>query len=287
MSALRIHLFGTIRVSHAGRPGDARPIHGVQSLLAWLLLHRQRTHTRESLTALFWGDQDETHARGCLSTALWRLRQVLEPSGVARGTYLVGRSDTIAFNCQSDYWLDVAAFEDGVADDAESALACYGGDLLEGFYDEWIIHERERLRMLYLDTLAALLQRHSDGGDISSALRCARRILSLDPLREDVHRHVIRLHVRSGQRALALQQYATCRGVLLAELGIEPMAETRALCDDLLGHVPHAIPESPLLPKLRTALARLDEARDAVADALRGAADTGAAVKPPVWPSRR
>jgi DNA-binding SARP family transcriptional activator len=115
MSALRVQLFGTVRVSHDGRPQDARVIHAVQSLLAWLLLHRRKTHAREALAALFWGEQSEARARSCLSTALWRLRQVLEPAGIPRGTYLIGQSEAVGFNCASDYWLDVAAFEDRVA----------------------------------------------------------------------------------------------------------------------------------------------------------------------------
>ena len=74
MAALHIHLFGIVQILHHGRPQDARLIHGAQSLLAWLLLHRRKTHTREALAALFWGEQSETRARSCLSTALWRLR---------------------------------------------------------------------------------------------------------------------------------------------------------------------------------------------------------------------
>ena len=108
------------------------------------------------------------------------------------------------------------------------------GDLLEGFYDDWALRERERLRMLYLDCLGTLLRRHSETGALEPALRCGRQILALDPLREDIHREVIRLHVRNGHRALALQQYESCRAALEEELGVEPMEETRALCAELL-----------------------------------------------------
>lgn len=271
MSALRIQLFGTVTVSHDGRPQDVRPIHAVQSLLAWLLLNRRRTHAREALAALFWSEQTESRARSCLSTALWRLRQVLEPAGIPRGTYLIGQSDTVAFNCASDYWLDVAAFEDGVGRGAEEAIACYTGDLLEGFYDEWIIRERERLRMLYLDALGVRLRRHSDADELDRAVHCGRKILALDPLREDIHRALIRLHLRNGHRSLALQQYDACRALLRRELGVEPMEETRALCADLAGASPAIVRPLPITPKLRMAAAKLDEARDAIADALRAA----------------
>ena len=300
MAALRIQLFGTVQISHDGRANDPRPIHAVQSLLAWLLLHRRKTHARETLAALFWGDQSEARARSCLSTALWRMRQALEPEGIPRGTYLISKPAVVGFNSASDYWLDVAEFEEGVErhlpasahrtpdwSSVENAVACYTGDLLEGFYDDWALRERERLRMLYLDCLGKLLRRHSETGALERALYCGRQILALDPLREDIHREVIRLHVRNGHRALALQQYESCRAALIEELGVEPMEETRALCSDLLSAArrerrmssaagaraakPVAANDKvqQIAPTLRTAAAKLDEARDALADAVR------------------
>jgi DNA-binding SARP family transcriptional activator len=303
MAALRIQLFGTVQLSHAGRTQDARLTHAVQSLLAWLLLHRRKVHARETLAGLFWSDQSEARARSCLSTTLWRIRQVLEPEGVPRGTYLIAQPDAVGFNCASDHWLDVAAFEEGVGrqlpasastdrardwSGAEDAVACYTGDLLEGFYDEWALRERERLRMLYLDCLGTLLRRHSETGALERALRCGQQILVLDPLREDIHREVIRLYMRNGHRALARQQYECCRAALEEELGVEPMEETRALCADLLSAARKArrmsvtvVATGPaqtfatsgksgrIVPTLRSAAASLDEARDAIADALR------------------
>lgn len=307
MAALRIQLFGTVQVSHDGRPQDARLIHAVQSLLAWLLLHRQKLHARETLAALFWGDQSEQRARSCLSTALWRLRLVLEPEGVPRGTYLIARSAVVGFNSASEYWLDIAAFEDGIGrhlpapartgrtpdwPGAENAVAHYTGDLLEGFYDDWALRERERLRILYLDSLGALLRHHSRTGALEQALRCGQQILALDPLREEIHREVIRLHVRNGHRALAFKQYERCRAVLADELGVAPMEETRALRAELpstlgrdgregvtggappVAKLPAAVMRSRLTPSLRDAVAKLDEAREALADLLR-LADSG------------
>ena len=299
MGVLRIQLFGTVRVSHDGPPQSTRLIHAVQSLLAWLVLHRRRTYARETLAGLFWGEQTEARARSCLSTALWRLRRVLEPDGVTRGTYLIAPSSgEVGFNRASEHWLDVAAFEEGVErhlpgrsdagraldwSGAEAAVSHYTGDLLEGFYEEWALRERERLRILYLDSLGSLLNHYSESGALQQALRCARQILALDPLREEVHREVIRLHLRSGHRALALQQYESCRTVLEEELGIEPMEETQALYVDLMktstnrhditnrSVTPSALSPHGVVPNLQTAAEKLDAARDAVARALRAA----------------
>lgn len=233
---LRIHLFGTVRVGFDDAPG-ARLTHGLQALLAYLMLHRGRRHHRESLAGVFWGELSEDRARGCLSTALWRLRHALEPAGTPRGTYLVvARGGEVGFNQHSDHWLDVAEVESGVrrlhgvgADlaAAEDALAQYTGDLLDGFYVEWALRERERLRLVYLDGLSRLMDGYAGAGDVDRALSCAYKILQVDPLREEVHRAVIRLHVGAGRRAAALEQYGVIRDLLARELGVEPMPETR------------------------------------------------------------
>jgi len=307
MALLRIQLFGAVRVSHADRPRDARLIHAVQGLLAWLVLNRRKTHAREALADLFWGEQQEDRARSCLSTALWRLKQALEPDGVPHGAFLISDPATVGFNCASDHWLDVAAFEEGVAplkalrsgtgngqdwSRVEAAMAHYTGDLLEGFYDDWALRERERLRLLYLESLSTLLRHYSETSTMDDALRCGQQILTLDPLREDVHREVIRLHLRRGHRGLALEQYERCRAVLHDELGVGPMEETRALCADLLpsaiaiarNHVARgtapavsaaaAVAPSRVAASLRNAAANLDEARKAILEALRLAEST-------------
>src|SRR3989442_436116 len=88
--------------------------------------------------------------------------------------------------------------------------------------------------MLYLVALARLMQHHSAAGELDDALACGRRILELDPLREDVHRDLMRLYVKSGRRALAIQQYETCQAILERELDIAPMVETRALHTEIV-----------------------------------------------------
>lgn len=249
MSVLRIRLFGNVRIAHDDWRSEAKTTHAVQALLAFLLLQRHRAHPRESLAGTFWGDRSESRARGCLSTALWRLRQVLEPKGIASGTYLVTTSTgEVRFNGKSDHWLDVAVFEevvtpilatpvrvmdDAAARELEAALELYTGELLEGFFDDWALRERERLRGLYLNSLAHLMQYHKNRGDYEQSLGYGQRILDYDPLREEIHRELMRLYVENGQRALAVRQYETCCEVLDAELSIPPMEETRALHDQI------------------------------------------------------
>ena len=168
-----------------------------------------------------------------------------------RGTYLVGDAGgEVHFNTASDYWLDVAEFEHRI----HTALLCppteltppiavaltegldlHRGELLEGFYDDWALHERERLRDLYLGGLTRLMEYHQAQCAYQQSLAYGQRILQQEPLREDIHRAVIRLYHQSGQRAQALRQYELCGDLLAAELGVTPLPETQALYSQLLG----------------------------------------------------
>jgi DNA-binding SARP family transcriptional activator len=185
----------------------------VKALLGYLTLFRHRFHAREVLAGLFWGDSSEKRARSCLSTTLWRLRKVLEPDHVPTGTYLVTTpTGEVGFNQESDHWLDVEVFEKQVkhilarpyeslkpkeVSQLEEALNLHEGELLEGFYDDWALRERERLRSLFVKGQIHLLYHYSHHAAWEQGLACARNILNLDPLREEIHREMMRLYFRN------------------------------------------------------------------------------------------
>ena len=257
MNILKVRLFGRFQLDHPGHLETVKVTRIIQGLLAYLLLHRHRCHPREVLAGLFWGGYREERARSCLSTALWRLRLILEPAKIIKGTYLLTTpSGEVGFNRQSDHWLDVAVFEEKVgsildkplekfavqdATDLQEALSLYSGDLLEGFYEDWALRERERLRVLQLKGLRHLMRYWKHCGDYEAGLECGRQILAYEPLWEEIHRDVMRLYVANGQRALAIRQYQACCGILEKELGIAPMEETTALYYHILTNVPSGL----------------------------------------------
>ena len=273
MNLLRISLFGGVCVTRCEKAehqmSSAALTPTAQGLLAYLALYRHRVHPRDVLSELFWGDHTNEQAKGCLNTALWRLRRVIEPDPLPRGTYLLTNlNGDVAFNSQSDYWLDVAELEDAIkrilaqpvqliaeadARATEVALDLYKGELLEGFHDDWAIRERERLHCLYINGLAHLAAYYKLHNDLGRGIHCCQRILALDPLREDIHREAMRFFSRGGQRAMAAQQYETCRLMLDQELGIEPMLETRALYAQVLAQT-----EPVEQPALRQAFIQAD-----------------------------
>lgn len=252
MPELRISLLGTSRLAW-GLAGP--PIHvtgPARALMSFLVLNRNRTHRRERLAELLWGDVDEDRARRCLNTALWRLRKSLTPERETRRApppVLTTTGTEVGFNTAAPHWLDVAVFEDaaravlgadpGSAPPAavarfEAALALYGGELLEDCDADWVLPERQRLTEFYLAGLNWLTLHHERTGAPDKAIESAVRLLHVDPLREDAHRQLIGLYCATGQRRKALKQYDYCRDVLASELGVTPAPETEIVCRRLL-----------------------------------------------------
>jgi DNA-binding SARP family transcriptional activator len=244
MARICIYLFGS---PHIDTPDGMRLFdrpRAATALLAYLLLHPHAV-SRDMLTSELWGELAQDRARRCLNTALWRLRQALEPNGVPRGRYLMtGRTGAVEFRQDSDSWIDVKAFERCLrrllarpteelgADDIRDwyqGLALYSGPLLVGFDQDWTEFERQRLWQLRMEALIGLMRAHHARGEPSQAVRLATQVLAEDPLREDVHQELMAVYLETGQRTLALRQYEACRRVLREELGATPLAYTQEL----------------------------------------------------------
>ncbi|MCO5124127.1 MAG: hypothetical protein M9915_10340 [Rhizobacter sp.] len=121
------------------------------ALLARIALAPQRDHAREELAALLWPQADGATARSRLRQTLSLLRAVLEPPG-APPVLLADRRVVRAV--PGALWCDAVAFETALRQGhADLARTLWRGDLLPGFYDEWIADERLRLEALH-DRLA-------------------------------------------------------------------------------------------------------------------------------------
>ena len=128
---LELRLLGSPEVWLAGqmitgfRSGKARA-------LLYFLAVTGRAQPRSVLAGLFWGDVAESQARRSLTMTLSNLRQLVGP-------YLLINRETIAIDPDSAYWLDVAAFDAGLAADPnaapltplQQAIDLYRGDFLE------------------------------------------------------------------------------------------------------------------------------------------------------------
>jgi DNA-binding SARP family transcriptional activator len=113
-------------------------------------------------------------------------------------------------------------------------VAVYGGEFLPQVDDDWALLERQRLRTLYLDSLYQLTAAYAYLNDFARATTYGRRLSAVEPLREDVHRILMRAYVAMGNRGKAIEQYRICQGELGSELGVQPMPETQALFREIV-----------------------------------------------------
>ena len=250
-ATLRIQLLGEFRIQHDEQPLAEFNSPRLQSLLAYLILHRSVIHTRQHLAFLFWPDSSDSQARTNLRNALHQLRNTLPNIEL----YLQIEPQTIAWRADAPYQADVAHFEDLIkqVDSTqppalqrqllEQALALYKGELLPDFYEEWILQEREEWRQKYVGGLEMLVNILEQQRDYRTAIDMCQRLLKFDPLLESSYTQLMRLHALNGDRAAALRVYHSCMTTLVRELGVEPGPTTQSVYEQLLKL--EATPPSP------------------------------------------
>ena len=206
--------------------------------LLYCLAASGQPQSRAALAVLLWGDLGEESARGNLRKALSDLHRQI-------GDHLVIERDQVQLvraRCTVDLWEfeRLAAIGLAAGDQAhlQAAADLYCGDFLVTFavlnapdYDRWVYDMQERLRSLAVQVLTALAHQHSDAGSLEAAMAAQRRILALEPWREESHRELMLLLAHSGLRSAALNQYKQCQEALTAELGAQPDAETTRLAE--------------------------------------------------------
>jgi TolB-like protein/DNA-binding SARP family transcriptional activator len=235
MRALELTLFGGFEGRlPIGRAIDL-PGQKDRALLAVLALSPGVSHSREKLASLLWSDRGDQQARDSLKHALSRLRQSLDsmtPSPIVSDR----KTAKIEAGVVSS---DVATFgrllSSGTMSALEQATALYRGDFLDGIgirdpaFEEWLLIERQRLRQCFEEALMRLIGQAMESRSLSVATDAARRLLSLDPLREAACRALMQIHFERGETSQALRLFEGIRDRLYRELGVKPEPETAQL----------------------------------------------------------
>ena len=192
------------------------------ALLAWLALEGPTSRNR--LAQLLWPDSDPLAARHALRQRLFRLRRQV-------GLDLVSGSTTLAL-------------AQGVGHDLDAADRVLGDDGHDHSpeFSAWLTQQRERRRARVRLSLVELADMAERVLDYAGALNHSHELLALEPLSEDAHRRVMRLHYLAGDRASALLAFDRCEQVLKDEVGAVPAAETLAL----LASIEAQRPDRPL-----------------------------------------
>jgi predicted ATPase/DNA-binding SARP family transcriptional activator len=228
------------------------------ALLAFLAFYGQRQHPREQLVNLLWPDAEPTAGRNRLTQALVWLRPRLESVERERGTILVSDRHTIGL-LPGSIKTDVAEFEEALLtatsriepgrqiEALRRAVDLYRGELLPGYYEDWVLTERQRLFEQFLYALQRLVELYTESQQFDRALDCARRALAADPVSESVHLSLIRLLARTGQPAAGLRQFREMEQILQRELDEKPSAAALSLINQIRRNEPEIVRLQPSL----------------------------------------
>lgn len=272
MAGLRIELFGRLQISGAGLRGNEGPSHAkALELVAYLLLHRSQTHSREALATLLWGNTATSLSRKYLRKAIWQLQAALKGNGSEQDCGLLKVEDEwLSVNPECTYWLDVAVFErcysmvreqPGAALSAKAiaelraVVALYKGGLLEGWYQDWCLFERERLQNQYFLMLDKLMLVCGIMQEYELGIEYGFELLRHDQANERTYRQLMRLYYQFGDRTAALHLYKRCVMMLKRELGVRPAQETLALYEQICQDRLEDPPQTPALPPPATSVA--------------------------------
>lgn len=227
--SLRVQLLNELRIYNGD--GQDAPIKlrspKTEELFAYLLC--KRSVSREQIIETLWTDMEPEKALKNLNSTLYYIRQAIDAD--KSGNVLHAGKTEIRIE-ENGIDCDVYALERllkqmrTVPEQADKLLkqaeALYTGELLKDKAFDWIIPIRRQLEQEYIEQLEAAYRRRLADDQPLDALHDLGVILKLDPLREDIHHEVIRLHIELGNRSEALRHYRMLEELLQQELGAKP-----------------------------------------------------------------
>jgi DNA-binding SARP family transcriptional activator len=198
---------------------------GSQRLLVFVTLNGGRVSRRQAAGTL-WPCGDDQRAAGNLRSALWRLRG----AGID-----VLHADKCMLYLDPEVSVDITQLSRWatrvISDSADGSdlgtldLNPEAVDLLPGWYDEWVIFERERLRHRLLHAMESLVRRLISRGLFADAVEVAITAVRVEPLRESAQRVLIEAHLAEDNFVEARRAYVAYHEMLRTELGVPPSVE--------------------------------------------------------------
>jgi DNA-binding SARP family transcriptional activator len=220
MAGTRLRLLNGFALSDARARVDLSP--GMQRLIAFLAL-RGPAH-RCVMAGTLWPEVPEGHALASLRTGIWRLNRLLPGSIVTDGMSLsTARSLTVDSREQEQF--ATRLLRDRIEDEqwiTERLDVLWPGELLPGWYDDWVVFDRGRLAQLRLHALehTALVMARSH--QLETAFQLALEAVRAEPLRESANATLMEVYLAEGNVIDAVHQFNDYRRLLHLELGVDP-----------------------------------------------------------------
>jgi len=230
---LSLLLFGGFELTRGNGEPVTIAVKKARALIAYLGVQPGQGHSRDRLAALLWSDSSDNQARHSLRQILSVLRKACPEIAAA----LVAGHDAVELRpgvIRVDA-LELEHREHGNGDRERWLLDTWRGEFLEGLsvnsppFDDWLFERREHYRRVASGCFERAVEAAIAEKRFADAVRLGIRLVALEPLREDLHRTLMRCYAALGRIPDALQQYRQCRAILERELEVAPSRETELL----------------------------------------------------------
>lgn len=212
----RVNLLGSLSLLRGEEELHLGPCE--QRLVAFLAIH-DYAPKRSFVASSLWPDTTEPRAQSRLRTALWRVHQGIGEGLLRTDGHEVRWEEGVHFDVQEMRTRLVHLTDSSHPEVRPEELS---RDLLEGWYDDWVLVAREQFRQLRLDGLERLGAHLTSVGRYAEAVQAGLAAVAAEPLRESAHVVVLRAHCAQGNPAEAVRQYLTYARLIYVELGLRP-----------------------------------------------------------------
>jgi DNA-binding SARP family transcriptional activator len=234
LAGYSFQLLGSLRIALDDAAVMEIPGKKAVLLLAYLILTYDMPQSRKRIAFDFWPDSTEKQALSNLRKLIHDLRECLPQIDqyiTVTTAYMHWKQE---LPCRSDVREFEQAAQGNTLYELLKAEELYRGELLPGFYEEWLSEKRELLAQTYLNVLDKLVAILESQREFSSALVFANKLLIQNKFREETYRTLMRLNALNKDMAGFAQVYELLSRVLKTELGIAPAEETLQLYRKLL-----------------------------------------------------
>jgi DNA-binding SARP family transcriptional activator len=204
-----------------------------QSLLAYLSLNSGVFFRRERLAGFLWPNLTDEKARHHLRQALWVLRRAIESLGLDAEDYIFCNKISLSMKKSEKVSLDIQPLlgkYSGKTQSIESlieAVSVYKGELLPGFYEDWVLLERSRLDNAFEQAIRKLLNRLTTEERWEEVIYWCEHRLSFGNAHEAIYRSLMVAHAGLREYSSVIEDYERCKENLLRDFDIHPSEELK------------------------------------------------------------
>lgn len=222
----------------------------IWELYKFMLTHRDRSFTPETLMDQLWVSESYSDPRSTLRRQMHRLRQSLvEDDTAEHDRSLLFTNGYYKWNDHLQVEVDVDRFEQliklGESTKANApqkaldyyleALSYYYGDYLPDCFDQhWVFSVRNHYRRLYLKTVVATIGLMKTYALHDEIIQLCQKAIQIDIYEESFHLSLMEALLHKNEQKQALEHYEYITGFYYHEMGLKPSADMKALYKRLL-----------------------------------------------------